>query len=123
MQHTIPLCENRIFRALYARGKSVATGTVAVYARKNKGRQSRLGITTSVKLGCAVKRNAVRRKIRESYRLREQEFAAGYDVVIVARTRAVGSEFKAIDRDVVKAFTQLNLLCGEKNEKSGNKPN
>lgn len=123
MQHTIPLCENRIFRALYARGKTAAAGTVAVYARKNRGKISRLGLTTSVKLGCAVKRNAVRRKIRESYRLHEGEFAAGYDIVIVARTRAVGSEFKAIERDIIKVFTQLNLLCGEKNEKSGNKLN
>lgn len=120
MNHTIPLCENNRFRSLYARGKTAAAGTVAVYIQKNKLKTtSRLGLTTSVKLGCAVKRNCVRRKMRECYRLHEGELQAGYDIVIVARVRAVGSPYKTIERDMMSLFAKLGLICGGKSEKSG----
>lgn len=121
MQHTIPLCENNRFRSLYARGKTAAAGNIAIYVQKNKLHSvSRLGFTTSVKLGCAVKRNHVRRLMRECYRLHEQELLAGYDIVIVARVRAVSSPYKAIERDMMSLFGKLGLVCGAKNEKDSN---
>ena len=88
MQHTQSLCENNRFRALYARGKSAAAPSLVVYARKNRLKTiSRMGIPCSVKLGGAVQRNRMRRRIREAYRLQESQFAPGYDIVIVARSR------------------------------------
>ena len=60
-----------------------------VYCRKTGRPASRLGITTGVKLGNAVKRNRARRRIRELYRTREEKLLPGYDIVIVARTRVI----------------------------------
>ena len=54
---------------------------------------NRVGITVSKKLGHAVVRNRTRRRIREIYRLNETCFTPGWDIVIVARTRAVNGDF------------------------------
>ena len=99
MQHTQSLCENNRFRALYARGKSAAAPSLVVYARKNRLKTiSRMGITCSVKLGGAVQRNRMRRRLREAYRLQESQFAPGYDIVIVARSRCMKCSFDALQR-------------------------
>ena len=106
MQHTQSLCENNRFRALYARGKSAAAPSLVVYARKNRLKTiSRMGITCSVKLGGAVQRNRMRRRLREAYRLQESQFAPGYDIVIVARSRCMKCSFAALE-----LFSKLGLL-------------
>ena len=63
------LKENRDFRRLYGRGRSASSDCLVVYAMHNKFGAGRLGITVSVKLGCAVQRNRIKRLIREAYRL------------------------------------------------------
>ena len=59
MQHTVSLKQNHEFRRLYNRGKSAVSPYFAIYCRKTGRDYSRLGITTGVKLGNAVKRNFV----------------------------------------------------------------
>ena len=82
MQHTQSLCENNRFRYLYRRGKTASAPSLVVYASKNRLKTvSRLGITCSVKLGGAVQRNRMRRRIRECYRLCETQCKPGYDIV------------------------------------------
>ena len=51
MKYTVSLKEPHLFRRLYAKGKSAAAGTVAVYVRPNHMRKSRLGLTVLDKLG------------------------------------------------------------------------
>lgn len=111
MHHTVSLCENNRFRGLYARGKTAAAPTIAVYTRKNKLKTtSRLGITTSVKLGCAVERNKARRRIRECYRTHEQLLQPGYDIVIVARARVLTKPYQALEGDMMALFQKLGFL-------------
>ena len=59
------LCENRDFKRLYARGRSFVTPLCVVYVMKNRLGVNRVGITTSKKIGCAVKRNRARRLLSE----------------------------------------------------------
>ncbi|MDR1669559.1 MAG: ribonuclease P protein component [Oscillospiraceae bacterium] len=110
MRHTVSLKQNHEFRSLYARGKNTAGVYLALYARKNRLGMTRLGITASSKLGNAVKRNRVRRLIREAYRLQEERFIKGYDLVFVARGRAVGAEFAAL-RDEMPRLGQKLGVC------------
>ena len=105
----ISIKENHIFRRLYAKGKSVATPHVAVYCRRNGRKESRLGITVSTKLGKAVRRNKVRRRIREIYRLHQHELMPGWDVIVVARVKAAHSSYAAIERSFLSAADKLGL--------------
>ena len=82
MKKTVSLKENHEFRRLYHRGVSTAGKHVVIYCRRNKLGYNRLGLTVSAKLACAVKRNRIKRLFREAYRLNEDKFADGIDLVL-----------------------------------------
>lgn len=113
MLHTISLNENHRFRALYARGRHSAGGRLAVYAMKNRLKDtSRMGITVSSKLGGAVTRNRVRRRLRECYRMLEHETRPGWDIVIVARHGALRSDFAGLTREMRAHLKKLDIARG-----------
>lgn len=110
---TVSLKENRLFRRLYAKGKTTASPYMAIYCRRNGGGENRLGFTVSTKLGNAVIRNRVRRRLREVYRLNEDKLRHGYDIVVVARYRSVGARYQDLDRSFLYLAKKLGLLATE----------
>ena len=111
MNKTRSIKENHIFRALYSRGQSGARRTMVLYARRHRSKAvNHLGITVSVKLGCAVVRTRLRRRLRECYRTHEAEFRPGYHMVIVARTRAVRASYGELEQALLSLAGQLGLL-------------
>ena len=110
MKHTVSLKHNHEFRRLYQKGKSAVSPCLAVYCRKNRRQGNRLGITTGVKLGCAVRRNQVRRRIREIYRTNEDRLASGYDIVVVARVRSVHVRYRELEENFLRLARKLELL-------------
>ena len=109
MKHTIALKQNHEFRRLYNKGRSAVSPYFAIYCRKTNRPISRLGITTGVKLGNAVKRNRVRRRIRELYRTNEDRLSPGYDIVVVARTRAVFARYAELERSFLQLMRRLGI--------------
>lgn len=116
MKFTVSLKQNHVFRRLYAKGKNQVTPHLALYVRKNGRPVNRFGITVSTKLGHAVVRNRVRRRLREIYRIHEGLFLPGYDIVVVARVRAVYARFDELERSFLKAARGLGLLSREGDE-------
>ena len=110
MLHTVSLKENHVFRRLYHRGNSAANRYLVFYCRPNGSKQSRLGFTVSTKLGHAVVRNRVRRRLREIYRLHEAELLPGYDIVIVARSRAMEADFAELTRAFLTLAGRTGLM-------------
>ena len=110
MKHTAPLKENHLFRRAYNRGKTAADSRLALYVRRNGRRNNRLGFTVSTKLGCAVVRNRVRRRLREIYRLNEDRLVSGADVVVVARVRAASSDYHQWEKSFLRLADKLGLL-------------
>ena len=107
------LKKNSDFRRLYTKGKSAVTPYLVVYCRRNRENENRLGYTVSVKLGHAVVRNRVRRRLREIYRLNAPRLRSGYDIVVVARSRCVGAEYARMDAAFLSACEKLGLLREE----------
>lgn len=110
MQFSDTLKRNYEFRRLYNRGKSAALPCLVVYARRVGGGYNRVGFTVSNKLGKAVVRNKVRRRLREIYRLNETKLKRGYELVIVARGRSVEADYWRLEREYLDACTRLGLL-------------
>ena len=111
MEHTVALKQNHEFRRLYNKGKSAVSPYFAVYCRKTGRPVSRLGITTGVKLGNAVRRNRARRRIRELYRTHEGELLPGCDIVIVARARVIYGRYSELERSFVQLMKKLGLTA------------
>ena len=110
MKITVSLKGNRAFRRMYAKGKSLASGTVVVYCRRNGSPSNRLGLTVGTKEGKAVLRNKVRRRLREIYRLNEEKLRPGWDIVLVARSRAGEAKYRELERDLLRTMGRLGLL-------------
>ena len=109
MKHTVSIKENHIFQRLYRKGTSAVTPCLALYVRKNGRAGNRLGLTVSTKVGKAVIRNRVRRRLREIYRAHEPRLRGGVDLVVVARVRAGHSRYHTLDADFRKLCTRLEL--------------
>jgi ribonuclease P protein component len=69
-----------------------------------------LGITVSGKMGKAVVRNKLRRRLREIYRLHEEQFMPGYHLVVVARARAVTASYRELERSFLNLAKKGKLL-------------
>ena len=110
MKQTVALKQNHEFRRLYNKGKSAVSPYFVIYCRRTGRPVNRLGITTGVKLGNAVKRNRARRRIRELYRTHEGELLTGYDVVVVARTRVIYGRFAELERSFDQLMKKLGLI-------------
>ena len=110
MNYTTSLKKNHEFRRLYNKGKSAASQCVVVYSRRNGKAENRLGVTVSTKIGGAVQRNRIRRRLKEIYRLNEEKLAAGYDVVIVARMRSRFAGYRELETSVMALFGKLDLV-------------
>lgn len=110
LQFSSSLKNNYEFRRLYAKGKSAVTPLMAVYYRRNGTPGNRLGITVGKKVGNAVTRNRVRRRLKESYRLSEELLRTGYDIVIVARVKSKDAAYQALEADMLRLFKKLNLM-------------
>ena len=110
MDPAVTLKENYEFRRIYRKGKSAVSPQLVIYCQRNRRGHSRLGVSVSTKLGCAVVRNRVRRRIREIYRLNKAKMLPGYDLIVVARVRAVETDYQKLDRTYLRLLEQLDLL-------------
>ena len=82
------LRKNWEFQAVYRNGKSKANRCFVMIIKKNDISSNRVGISVSKKVGNSVIRHHLTRLIRESYRLHEDVFDSGLDIVIIARNSA-----------------------------------
>ncbi len=109
MKFSSSLKLNHIFRRLY-HTSGFGDGYLVLYARKNRTNTNRVGITVSKKLGKAHVRNYVRRRLREIYRLNEEKFQPGWDIVVVARTRAVDAKFERLTKSYLSLAKKAGIL-------------
>ena len=109
MRFSSSLKLNHVFRRLY-RTSGHCSRALVLYARRNGTDTNRVGITVSKKLGHAVVRNRTRRRLREVYRLNELRFQPGWDIVVVARSKAVRAPFSALTESYRSRAAKAGIL-------------
>ncbi|MGN0351106.1 MAG: ribonuclease P protein component [Roseburia sp.] len=97
MKYSESLKKNRDFQNVYKKGKSFANRYLVMYVLENQTEQNRIGISVSKKVGNSVIRHHVTRLIRESYRLHEDMFNSGLDIVVIARSTAKDCKYHEIE--------------------------
>ena len=97
MKFTEKLRSNSDFKIVYNEGLSKANRYLVMYVRENNTDNNRLGISVSKKIGNSVERHYFKRCVKESYRLHEEMFSSGLDIVVLARQGAKGIKYKEIE--------------------------
>ena len=97
MKFSESLKKNHQFQFVYKNGKSYANKYLMMYVKENGLGKNRIGISVSKKVGNSVVRHRVTRLIRESYRLHENIFNSGLDIVIVGRPSAATVGYNEVE--------------------------
>ena len=108
MKFSESLKRNSDFQRVYREGKSYANRYLVLYVLQNQTERNRLGISVSKKVGNSVVRHRMARLIRESYRLQEDMFNSGLDMVVVTRKNAVNCSCQ----EIASALFHLGKLQG-----------
>ncbi len=109
------LTKTEQYGIVYSRGSSWASKLLVVKALPNGLNLSRYGFSVSRRLGKAVVRNRVKRRLREI--MRQTPLKAGWDVVLIARSPAAGVSYASL-RESIKGLLSRAGLLGEHEEVS-----
>ena len=112
MQKTFMLKKNYEFRKVLTKGRYYSGKYIELFAIKNHKEYNRIGIAIGVKIAKAVKRNYVKRLIRENYRKIEEKIDVGYDIVFLWKKKVDIKEanYYKIEKDINKIFYQMGIL-------------
>lgn len=94
-------------------GRNAAGALMAVAAARQDpplATGSRVGFTVSRKVGNAVTRNAVRRRLREQMRRRLPHIVPGWDIVITARVAAAAASYEAVGAELAAHLARIGML-------------
>jgi ribonuclease P protein component len=94
------LLNRKDFVNLNQSGKRHHTKHFTLISKPNGLGITRLGVTVGKKTGSAVKRNKIKRLIREFFRLHKAHFPQGYDMVIVAKQGAHSLDFWKVKEEI-----------------------
>ena len=114
------LKSSRDFKRVYDKKCSYANKYLVMYVLRNELSKNRLGISVSKKVGNSVVRHHLARLIRESYRLNEERFKCGYDIVIVVRVNGKEEGFHSIESALMHLGKLTKIIKSEENEENIN---
>lgn len=98
------------FSAVYHQGKKVANRQFVLYYLPKEQAHFRLGISCGKKIGNAVKRNYVKRRIRESFKELEMQIRPNFDIIIIARKPSGEMTFAQIKSSISHVLSLTELL-------------
>ena len=96
------------YDAVYREGRRRSSREFTIFVRPNGLELSRFGWSIKKALGSAVRRNRIRRRLREILRLHRQEISPGWDIVIHPRSSAATADFSALSRELLQLIPRAH---------------
>jgi len=90
--------------------RRIKTDHFLLLIKPNQLSQTRLGITASKKVGSAVKRNRVKRRVREFFRTNKHLLPSGLDLLIIVCRGAADIDADSFEREQKELFRQASTL-------------
>lgn len=106
----LTITRSKDFDRVFRRGQSLTTSEMVVYVLRHSRPFGRVAFCVSKKLGCAVKRNRMRRRLKEMYRLSCGKLDGRCDLIILARTPSMKAPFAQMQKKFLKIAEQLGIL-------------
>lgn len=100
------------FEKVYEAGRRHNSPFFAAFALKTGARWTRVGFTAPRSVGKSVRRNRIKRRLREAVRKHLAEAGAGWDLVFNVRRAALDAEFSRLEGDVSGLFGALRRNVG-----------
>lgn len=118
MRRSLRLRANRDFQRVRQEGRSVANPMLVLLQRRTEDGSSRFGFSVGKRIGGAVVRNKVKRRLREHMRLLWQagRIRPGADVVVIARDKASTATYATLSRALEDLLKRSGLLIRRKEE-------
>lgn len=109
MKNTKMLKKNYEFRFVLTRGKYYSCKYIYAFCVSNNSNENRIGIAIGTKTGKAVKRNYLKRIIKESYRLNEKKASIGNSIVfsIKNKTNIAELSFRLVEKDIIEILNKI----------------
>ena len=109
MKNTEMLKKNYEFKFVLTRGKYYSGKYIYAFCFKNHSSKNKIGIAVGTKTGKAVKRNYLKRIIREGYRLNEEKLKIGNSIVFSIKNKANIDEisFRLIEKDIIEILNKI----------------
>ncbi len=112
MKKTKMLRKNYEFRNVLSKGKYYSGKYVEAFIKKNAKKENFLGIAIGVKIAKAVRRNHIKRLLRECYQITENQIKDGYSIVFLWKKKVdiQNATFDKIKKDVYFIFDKASLF-------------
>lgn len=100
------------FTKVFKRGRSLGSEYLVLHFSRPRPEGIRIGFSVSRKVGKAVKRNRIKRVLREICRLHLKEFREGYDLIFIARVKLKGIPYHVVEKNLMAICRRAGVING-----------
>nr|WP_300002712.1 ribonuclease P protein component [Tissierella sp.] len=110
MEKKFRIRKNMEFKNIYKTGKNYWNRNLVLYVKKNGLTETRVGYTITKKIGNAVVRNKIRRRMKEIVRLNFHNIKEGYDLVFIAKRSILNIPYQELEGSMIHIMSISKLL-------------